>query len=202
MLHRDRRYSESPGVFSASEQQQSESQCNVWSSLPTQRCTPWAGVVYYQARLGRNDIKANSFLLYKHTCSLKYWKIWQKHSLAVKLPDVSAVGAAAAPQKHFIMLRNDASSLWARVLSPLSPCVLCTLRSYSSCLLLLIFVAVHMLSHSSLTQFTGIVLSVGSHARWRCIWNSREWIPHTELSVTRSCFIVFYKSLFWENYPC
>lgn len=187
MLHRDRRSSKSQPLNSI--------RVSVMFALLMQTCKPRSRIVYYQACLRRNDIKANSFLLYKHTCSLKHWKIWQKHSLAVKLPDVSAVGAAAAPRKHFITLRNDASSLWAGVLSPLSPCVLCTLRSYSSCPLLLIFAAAHMLSHSSLTQFTGIVLSVGSHARWRCTGNSREWIPSTKLSVPRICFIVFYKSL-------
>lgn len=120
-----------------------------------------------------------------------------KHSLKVKLPDVSAIVDATDPWKHLIMLRNDASSQWAEVLSPLSSCVLYTLRSYSSCLLLLIFVAVHMLSHSSLTEFTGIVLSVGSHMRWkwRCIWNSRELIHNAKLSVPRVCFIMFRKSL-------
>lgn len=134
---------------------------------------------------------------------MKYWKIWQKNSIKAKLPDVSAIVAATALWKHLIMLRNDASSLWAEVLSPLSSCVLYTLRSYSSCLLLLIPAAVRVLSHSSLTEFMGIVLSGGSHTRWRWrrIGNGREWIPNTKLSAPRVCYIVFWKSLFKESHP-
>ena len=135
---------------------------------------------------------------------MKYWKFWQKNSIKAKLPDVSAIVAATAPWKHLITLRNAASSLWADVLSPPSSRVLYTLRSYSSGLPLLTLAAAHMLSHSSLTEFTGTVLSAGSRTRWRWrhIWNGREWIPNIKLSVARVCRIVFWKGLFKESQPC
>lgn len=128
---------------------------------------------------------------------MKYGKTWQKNSIKARLPDVSAIVAVTAPWKHLIMLRNDASSLWAEVLSPLSSCVLYTLRSYSSCLLLLILAAVCMLSHSSLTELMGIVLSGGSQTRWRWrhIWNGRGWISNSKLSVLGVCYTCILEKL-------
>lgn len=170
-----------------------------------QKSKVWSGVVYYQACLGREYIKANSFLQYKHT--YVHWnaeKSGKRILQKVKLPDVSAIVAATALWKHLIMLRNDASSLGAEVLPPLSSCVSYTLRSYPSCPRLLSPAAVRMLSHSSPTEFAGTGLSVGSRTgwRWRPIWSGREWIPNTKLSAPRVCYIIFWKSLFRESQWC
>lgn len=116
---------------------------------------------------------------------MKHWKIWQKSSIKAKLPDVSAIAAARAPQKDSIILRN-ASARWAE------HHLLCVPGFAPSAAI----PAPPVCAAPALPHPSPQLPERRHREETDTYWNSREGTPDTKLGV---CHGVFWRSFFQKK---